>query len=171
MLALSEHSVSVKGLYSAEGKSLGMAIVHVSNGSDAEKVRNHCSGQIIDAGMFSVGLSICSYLTLIAYRLTVQHVLPPTQPLPPQTVEPFAPGLQRTTSAPAQPKAQAPPARTPKGPKAAGTPGSAASNGRNDKPPGLQLLQRMNKPGTPGAREKQAQYVTSLHLKMLSEES
>jgi hypothetical protein len=49
MLSLSEHSVFVKGLYSAEGKSLGMALVQLMNGADAEKVRSHCSGQILDA--------------------------------------------------------------------------------------------------------------------------
>lgn len=54
MLALSEHSVSVRGLYSSEGKFLGMALVQVSNGADAETVRSHCSGQIIDASKLAL---------------------------------------------------------------------------------------------------------------------
>jgi hypothetical protein len=50
MLALSHHSFSVKGLYNAEGKSLGMSLIQVANSADAEKVRSHCSGQLLDAG-------------------------------------------------------------------------------------------------------------------------
>lgn len=143
MLALSEHSVSVKGLYSSEGRSLGMALVQVANGADAEKVRSHCSGQIIDASKLSTSPDYKHELTESALRLTVQHVLPPTQPLPPQTVQPFVP-LPKPTPPP-QPKAQV------SKPKSTTPP----SRG-NDKPPGLQLLQRMGKGGPPGAREKQA---------------
>lgn len=148
MLALSEHSVSVKGLYSSEGRSLGMALVQVANGADAEKVRSHCSGQIIDASELPDIWYRVHQLTITALRLTVQHVLPPTQPLPPQTVQPFVP-LPKPTP-PTQPKAQ------PSKGKAT-TPVKS-----NDKPPGLQLLQRMGKGGPPGAREKQAAWVLIL---------
>jgi len=57
MLALSHHSFSVKGLYNAEGKSLGMSLIQVANTADAEKVRSYCSGQLLDAGK-SIQLSV-----------------------------------------------------------------------------------------------------------------
>ena len=57
MLALSEHTVSVKGLFTSEGRSLGMALVQVKDGADAEKVRSHCSGQILDASKLAHALA------------------------------------------------------------------------------------------------------------------
>jgi hypothetical protein len=126
-----------------------MALVQVSNSVDAEKVRNYCSGQLIDASKSNPRAG----LTELAYRLTVQHVLSPTHSLPALGVAP-APALARTTSAPVQPKVQAPPATTPRGPKGVTTP--LPVKAQSNKPPGLQLLQRMSKPGPPGAREKQA---------------
>lgn len=155
MLALSSHGLSVKGLFSAEGKPLGMALVQVANSIDAEKVRNYCSGQIIDASKSEPLALRYGSLTKIAYRLSVQHVLAPTQPFPALGAAAApAPALARTISAPVQPKAQTPSASTPRGPKGVATP--VPVKAQSNKPPGLQLLQRMSKSGPPGTREKQA---------------
>jgi len=89
----------------------------------------------------------------VAYRMSVQHVLAPTQPLPSPAAA-VAPAIARTISAPAQPQVQPLPARTPKGPKSITTPVPVKT--QSNKPPGLQLLQRMSKSGPPGAKEKQA---------------
>jgi hypothetical protein len=87
--------------------------------------------------------------------MSVQHVLAPTQPLPtPAAAAAVAPAIARTISAPVQPQVQPLPARTPKGPKGAATP--VPVKVQSNKPPGLQLLQRMSKTGPPGAKQNQA---------------
>jgi hypothetical protein len=84
--------------------------------------------------------------------MTVQHVLAPTQSLPSPAAA-IAPAIARTISAPVQPQVQPLPTRTPKGPKAT-TP--LPVKVQSNKPPGLQLLQRMSKTGPPGAKQNQA---------------
>jgi len=74
-----------------------------------------------------------------AYRLTVQHLLPPTQPLPSSTS--IAPFPLLTAAAPAQQPRSQPKQQQPKVKMA------SAANGGNDKAPGLKLLARMSKPG------------------------
>jgi hypothetical protein len=87
--------------------------------------------------------------------MSVQHVLAPTQPLPsPAAAAAVAPAIARTISAPVQPQVQPLPARTPKGPKSAAA--SVPVKVQSNKPPGLQLLQRMSKTGPPGAKQNQA---------------
>jgi hypothetical protein len=85
--------------------------------------------------------------------MTVQHVLAPTQPLPSPAAA-IAPAIARTISAPVQPQVQPLPTRTPKGPKGVATP--VPVKAQSNKPPGLQLLQRMSKTGPPGAKQNQA---------------
>ena len=84
--------------------------------------------------------------------MSVQHVLAPTQPLPTPAAA-VAPAIARTISAPVKPQVQPLPTRTPKGPKAT-TPVPVKS--QSNKPPGLQLLQRMSRTGPPGAKQNQA---------------
>jgi hypothetical protein len=116
MLALSQHGISVKGLFSPEGKSLGMALVQVSNAADAEKVRNHCSGQIIDASELlefmpkRANVKHTDYPSNTSYHLpNPSRRLPKLQLLPSQELHPHLFNPRLKSCLPEPPKVPKPP--------------------------------------------------------------
>ncbi|ORY35787.1 hypothetical protein BCR39DRAFT_32784 [Naematelia encephala] len=133
----------VTPLYDTSGKFLGKAIMTVRTGDEAELIRREYSGQTFDADV----------------KLTVHHILSPTQPLPAPSVTP----MQRLVPASAKAAATRP-AAPPTGPASkrpnarAGPSTNAATSlkpGKKDdgKPDGLKLLARLQ----PQVKDKQKQ--------------
>ncbi|ORX35370.1 hypothetical protein BD324DRAFT_652503 [Kockovaella imperatae] len=118
---ISLNTSSVQYFHSPDNVPLGMALIVVSNEDDAERLRRRFSGRLIDD----------------TWRLTVQHMLAPTQSFPSASI-PAYPMQPPAPAAPAAPKAKQ--ESGPKGKTQAATKGS-------DKPPGLSLLKRIGKPG------------------------
>lgn len=137
-LSLPASTTSVKSFYSQDEAPLGMALVAVGNEQDAERIRREYSGQLID----NSGLRYENELTR-AFRILVHHILGPTQVLPPRSATPALTGASSSRS---NGQAASSTTSTPK-------PTSKATPKAEGKAPGLQLLSRLNKPGS---KEQQA---------------
>lgn len=150
-MGLPAPTTSVRCLHAPAGTFLGLALVQVGNEMDAERIRREYSGQIIDASESAAppSLSMTSPLTRllgVAYRLTVQHLLGPEEPLhATATIAPFP--IPAAAQAQTLPKQQ-PKAKPASGPVNGGGPANGNRGGGGlDKAPGLKLLARLGKSG------------------------
>ncbi|CAD6565498.1 MAG: hypothetical protein TREMPRED_001407 [Tremellales sp. Tagirdzhanova-0007] len=156
-MSLPAATTRVRCLHNSISQFLGLALVQVEDEADAERY-------VLTSFPMPEKPTVCmsSQEMETAFRLFVQHILPPTQPLPSASVIPF-----QALPAPVVVPIQSAAAISPQQPKHTSRKrtSEASTNGtRQDKSPGLKLLARMGKPAHAkalGPKEKQLELLAA----------